>query len=493
MILINFKKYNYICKQDNQKLHLMKYKLEKLEIPVENPFENCKLDREKYAEILKAIITEYENGLVLAINGKWGTGKTTFVEMWKAYLELDNFHTLYFNAWEYDFISDPLIGLLGELKKIDIYKKAEDSLMSVINTACKIALKAAPSMAKGVIKRYVGEDVVDILGASMEEAAEILKKEIENYEKQKNSLAQFRERLGKYVDEVCDKKPLVFIIDELDRCNPYYAVKVLERIKHLFNIPNVIFVLSIDKRQLCNSIRGYYGSNLIDADEYLKRFIDIEYVLPDPDIERYCKYLFDYYGFNSFFYQLKSTYHRTDDLESLFIIATSIFKFKKTTLRQIEKIFTNVYLALVMFDDKHNICADLLCLLTYFRICEYDFYEKIVSKQYTVQELVIQIEKIIPRQIFDLGILEYRNNNRFFYCTIAYLLKSYITTYIGDDKENLLSVQGEEKILTFKVKIMHEKQMIETIEWTENNLRILPLDAITKNINLLSNFQSDIK
>ena len=91
----------------------MKCKLDKLEIPADQPFKNCKLDREKYAEILKTIITTYEKGFVLAINGRWGTGKTTFVEMWKAYLELDNFHTLYFNAWENDFISDPLVGLLG--------------------------------------------------------------------------------------------------------------------------------------------------------------------------------------------------------------------------------------------------------------------------------------------------------------------------------------------------------------------------------------------
>ena len=73
----------------------------------------------------------------MAINGKWGTGKTTFVEMWKAYLKLDHFHTLYFNAWENDFISDPLIGLLGELKKMSPQKKAEEALESVINTAGK--------------------------------------------------------------------------------------------------------------------------------------------------------------------------------------------------------------------------------------------------------------------------------------------------------------------------------------------------------------------
>ena len=65
-------------------------------------------------------------------------------------------------------------------------------------------------------------------------------------------------------------------MDELDRCNPHYAVKVLERIKHLFCIPNIVFVLSIDKMQLANSVRGYYGSDFINAEEYLKETYNIE-------------------------------------------------------------------------------------------------------------------------------------------------------------------------------------------------------------------------
>jgi hypothetical protein len=100
---------------------------------------------------------------------------------------------------------------------------------------------------------------------------------------------------------VCDKgKPLVYMVDELDRCNPTFAVKVLERIKHLFDVPNVVFVLSIDKRQLACSVKGFYGSNEIDADEYLRRFIDVDYYLPKPDAELFCDYLYDYYEYDSF-------------------------------------------------------------------------------------------------------------------------------------------------------------------------------------------------
>ena len=469
----------------------MKCKLEKLEIPAEQPFKNCKLDREKYADVLKAIITTYNKGFVLAINGKWGTGKTTFVEMWKAYLELDNFHTLYFNAWENDFISDPLIGLLGELKKMSPQKKAEEALESVINTAGKIVLKAAPAMFKGVVKRYAGEEIVDILCDGIEEGTSMLKKAIENYENQKRSLSDFRKELENYVNEVCEKKPLIFIIDELDRCNPHYAVKTLERIKHLFNIPNIVFVLSIDKEQLSNSIRGYYGSDLIDANEYLKRFIDIEYALPDPNVQNFCKYLFDYYDFNATLYHNEDQmiYHETSAIDNLLLTATSIFKYKKLTLRQIEKIFTNIRLSLAMFKNKDKIPTNLLCLLTYLRICELDIYEKITHKEYKVQELITEIETIFPQSIFDLSTKKNKIMNRSFYFTIALLLDSYRTTEFGKEG-SLLTSQNENARLFSTVKFIFEPQLVDAIKWTESKQYILPLDSITTKINLFENLQT---
>lgn len=343
----------------------MNCKLGKLEIPADQPFLNCKLGREKYAEVLKAIITTYKKGFVLAIDGKWGTGKTTFVEMWKAYLELDKFHTLYFNAWENDFISDPLVGLIGELTKINSSKRTKDLASSMINTAGRIVLKAVPAMFKGVIKKHTGEEVVEVLYDCIGEGSSMLKKEIDNYERQKESLLKFREDLEIFVNEVCEKKPLIFIIDELDRCNPHYAVKVLERIKHLFNIPNIIFVLSIDKEQLSNSIRGYYGSDLINANEYLKRFIDIEYALPDPDVEKFCSYLYDYYGFEAY----EKARGTKEMEESILTIANTLFMHKNLSLRQIEKIFAHIRLSLNMYKHNQVIYAELICLLTYLRIC----------------------------------------------------------------------------------------------------------------------------
>lgn len=466
----------------------MNCKLEKLEIPPEQPFKNCKLDREKYAEILKAIINTYKKGFVLALNGKWGTGKTTFVEMWKAYLELDNFHTLYFNAWENDFISDPLVGLLGELKKINTKQKAEETLLSVINTAGKIVSSAFPAMIKGVVKQYAGEDVANILSDCTKEGSLIFKKEIENYENQKSGLINFRQELQKFVEEVCDKKPLIFIIDELDRCNPNYAVKVLERIKHLFNIPNIVFVLSIDKQQLSNSIRGYYGSDLIDADEYLKRFIDIEYNLSEPDAEKFCNYLYDYYGFEAY----ESVTGTKDEIKESFLITSGIlFKHKNLSLRQIEKVFAHIRLTLNMYDFNQSIYLELVCLLTYFRICEPDCYDKITHNNYSIQELIDQLETIIPKQILHIQLKNSYSPNRHFCFTLALLLKCYSFSSNNIDSEDnpLIKTLSQSKPeINFNIKTIDKETLLEALVWVSQGNKILPLKQITNRIDLLENF-----
>lgn len=465
----------------------MKCKLEKIEIPANQPFKYCRLDREKYAKILNTIINTYEKGFVLAINGRWGTGKTTFVEMWKAYLELDNFHTLYFNAWENDFISDPLVGLLGELKVISSKTKITTSFTNVLNALGKITIKGVPAMLKALVKEKLGEDVSNILSDFIEEGSTMLSKEIDNYESQKKGLEFFRNELKKFVDEVCDKKPLIFIVDELDRCNPHYAVKTLERIKHLFNIPNIVFVLSIDKEQLSNSIRGYYGSDLIDANEYLKRFIDIEYTLPEPDVDRFCEYLFNYHDFNSAFYysQDQITHYKSNVTNDFLMTATAIFRYKKLTLRQVEKIFTNIRLSLNMFSDRRSLYANLIFLLTYLRTCESDCYEKISHREYTEQELIEKIEKIFPKQIFEL---KYNSKNEYFYFTIALLLICYQTTNLErvEDERLLGKLEGNTKLF-FDENIINKQKITEALEWYKSKSNIIPLETITAKINLLEN------
>ena len=105
-------------------------------------------------------------------------------------------------------------------------------------------------------------------------------------------------------------------------------------------IPNIIFVLAINKKELCNAIQGYYGSTNINSEEYLRRFIDIEYTLTKPNMEVYCNHLYDEYGFSDFFgNENRKQYFSGDREEKSFkMMTTAISNSEQTNLRQIERV-----------------------------------------------------------------------------------------------------------------------------------------------------------
>jgi predicted AAA+ superfamily ATPase len=128
-----------------------------VETPKENPFLNCKLAREPYAKVLTDIVRTNSDGFVLAIDNKWGAGKTTFISMWKQHLENEEFQTLYFNAWENDFENNPFIALTAELKVL-LKGESSDTFKEILKKGSKIAQATIPSIIKSVVKKYAGED-----------------------------------------------------------------------------------------------------------------------------------------------------------------------------------------------------------------------------------------------------------------------------------------------------------------------------------------------
>lgn len=378
----------------------MNYRFEEIDIIPDNPFANCKLGRERYAKILEQILSKGSDGCVMSLNGSWGTGKTTFVKMWQQMLENEGYTTLFFNEWEHDYITDPIVGLIGELSNISPKEKTKKHLASIKKIASKLFLRIVPTIGKQITEHYLGEEVADAVSEALDEGTDIFKSEIEKYQEESNGIKAFRTSLQKFA-ECCDEEhPLVFFIDELDRCNPNFAVKVLERIKHLFAVPHVIFVLSIDKKQLANSVRGFYGSDRIDADEYLRRFIDIEYFLPKPDYNSFINYVCDTL-------ELESLLSKNCDKdygshkECVMSLIVRLLSEKNLTLRQIEKILTHTKLVLQSQQNNRNNCPEVLIILLYFRFFEYDLYLKIKQRELDIQQLSDAVEKSLGPNVFE--------------------------------------------------------------------------------------------
>jgi hypothetical protein len=364
-------------------------------IDKDNPFLNCKLAREKYANILTDIVKNYKDGFVLAINSEWGTGKTTFVKMWQQQLQNSNLQTLYFNAWENDFEENPLIALIAEFKEL-YGKNSNVKFKSVIEKATTLFKNIAPALAKTVAESNTATKAIADLAENLTKGAtEILEDELKEYNKKKQGIIHFKKALKDFVDAIEGEKPIVFIIDELDRCRPSYAVLLLEQIKHLFCVPNIVFVLAIDKEQLGHAVRGVYGSEKLNAEEYLRRFIDLEYSLPRPDTKTYLTYLYHYFKFNEMLLGEKRKNIREfwDEPDAFVDISAILFEKGKLSLRQQERIFAHARIALRSLRFNQYLFPTLFTYLIYLKQYHYGIYTSIQAKNYNTQDL---LQKVIP-------------------------------------------------------------------------------------------------
>lgn len=247
-------------------------------------FEYDKLNRKNIAVNLIDILQKFDtsDGLILAIDSAWGGGKTTFIKMWKNMLDSESkIPNLYFSAWEDDHTKEPLVAIFSQLysylKSIKIDKGKLEKLSNIIK---KIFAKTLPNISK-VMAQYLLVNILKIDNKSLQKIIESFSENtatilLESYTKEKEAIKQLKRLLSSIIES--ESKPFIIFIDELDRTRPTYAIEMLETIKHLFGIPNLIFVISIDKAQLSKSIQAVYGD--IDTQNYLRRFFDLEFILP---------------------------------------------------------------------------------------------------------------------------------------------------------------------------------------------------------------------
>lgn len=471
----------------------MSVKHHDLEIIPGKPFANCKLNRKEYATVLTSLIDSYPEGFVLAINNKWGTGKTTFIRMWNQSLIDLEYKTIYFNAWENDFDDNALTALMGELKSLKT-KSNQEQLQSVIKTAAKISKHLLPTLVRAAAEKYINtETITDAITDITKGAVDIFEKDVEEYSKRKKSISEFKSELSSFIEKTSDSKPVIFIIDELDRCRPNYAVSILEQIKHFFSVPNIVFVLSIDKLQLGNAICGVYGSDKIDSEEYLKRFIDIEYSLPKPDQDTFFKYLYEYFNFDEFISSPeRMNYNELNrDKDSFFEICKILFNDPNVTLRQQERIFAHSRIALKAFTPNNYLLPSLYLFLVYLKNTKADIYNGINQKAYSLEQLQQKYFEIVSHNVNE-------NSERQMIWLEVYLLNSYSNYLSYPSRQRLVQWQWDsgKKISTIKSIIDKSEDnsifinALESINRGGSNIGDLSIEHLLKKINITEAFKT---
>lgn len=270
----------------------MRFFISPLDIPDDQGFSKD-VDIFGRAEIGKGLtnlVSRVEDPLVIAIDGQWGSGKTTFLKMWAGSLRGEGYPVVYFDAFAHDYIGDAYIALAGET--ISLLKSQKRSSTAtgkrfvnkalgvgrvLLRSSLKVGVKTA---TMGVLTAADLEEVADAASGELADRTdEYIGEIITKQKEQKQTIDSFKDALSEIPSALAANgeggfKPLIFIIDELDRCRPDFALELLERMKHIFSVPNVHFVLGVHMGQLENSVAAAYGSR-IDAALYLQKFVHL--------------------------------------------------------------------------------------------------------------------------------------------------------------------------------------------------------------------------
>ena len=383
----------------------MHLKLPPIEVPDAQPFANDKLQRQQSADLLCRFLSTVPTPYVLAIDAEWGQGKTTFLRMWERFLKNEGFPVHYFNAWEADYEPDPLIALMAEIRSFASVraktqnpteaKTIKKHAKAIGRVGIRITQYALPKLIKaGTAGIIDAEELSELFG---KEASEITEKVAEGalneYEKQKQSLSDFKSELQNLASSLAgeQRKPLVILVDELDRCRPTYAVELIERIKHLFSVPGVVFVLALDRHQLSATVQAVYGDRF-DGSGYLKRHFDFEYAFPTPDLANYCNFVYQSLGFDT----LVDSRHLDINIKSPFLAFVRLTaRALNASLRDIAHVMSRMYVAFALGKPGFSPDPRMLTVLAFTRHLDSDLYKNILEGKVTSEVLIDRFRGVL--------------------------------------------------------------------------------------------------
>lgn len=270
------------------------------------------LDRQPFVEQLISIanmLADNKKNACYAINGSWGVGKTYVLDMFEQQIRdygqegttLGRFLVLHYNCWQYDYYEEPLIAIVSAMMDAiddEVCLLSSETKEIIKNTLREIA-KDFLNEANRFVKKKTGINIkkwVTFWKAAKENAEKKIEENhnFDTYFDFKKKLAKLKDTIG----SLSKDQTVLFVVDELDRCLPEYAIKVLERLHHVFDeIPNVQVVLSVDKQQLENTVSQIYGTGT-SVESYLAKFIDFEVKLEAGTIQDNFEMRFKYYTKN---------------------------------------------------------------------------------------------------------------------------------------------------------------------------------------------------
>lgn len=376
-------------------------KATELSVDLTNPFAGDRLGRRPLADNLTQLVSTLTQPVVLALDGPWGSGKTTFARMWRPVLEHEGHSVIHFNAWDNDFADDPLFALMATVETQlspepegggEAWETAKRMAARFSRAVAPLALRIAARAILGTselesltaLPDGSADDVSEFANAAAEEQIRRHAEAARTQKAFRNALTEFASRITQRIDG--KTRSVVVIVDELDRCKPLFALNMLERIKHFFSVQGIVFVLVLDKTQLGHSIRAVYGSGL-DADNYLRRFIDLTIELPEPNAIEFVRYLYGHFGI--------SELQPLEQSELTTVTMAALFDAFRIRLREQEQLLAELAVAARVVGRSAYAALELLSVLVVLRVINRDLYLR-YARGYARAEEVLAFLKSVP-------------------------------------------------------------------------------------------------
>jgi hypothetical protein len=381
------------------------------EIDAHDPWKDDALKTRQYlGQRLIDLISSQQQPLSICIDGSWGSGKTFFVERWETELRNNGFQVIHFNAWEEDFFDDPMPALVGQLWRDLGFEKEKSGLTGELSKDAKTVASFLWRFGRKFAIHAAKKKSVDVVGCDSGQLDEFVSEDITNAGSILDEYNEFREsqdEFGKALERLVKAKatptstgPCVFVVDELDRCQPLFAVKVLERIKHFLSIQNLVFVFCVDKENLGKSLKAVYGE--IDVENYLYRFFDFVFPLTSPDKQSFCDELWNRYQIANSMRAHDAECHderdcllKTDNkFHECFSFLAS---YHHLTFREIEYVFRSYLLVLRDNSIQHRrIQPHLLAMMLFLRLRNRPLANRFIHLGCSPAEV---IDELLPEQL----------------------------------------------------------------------------------------------
>ena len=373
-----------------------------------NEFTQDNLNREKLAKDYTTFLNKLQGNHVIALDAPWGSGKSKFIDFMCSKFDENKDVYVKYNAWENDYTNEPLISLMS-----DVFRGFEnkqyigvDEMKGLVSKISNIGLKSLSAITKGATRIVLGEGGSEDATEAIKEIGRIFVDDnvdslFKTIDESKKSRTEFKIQLDKYTKQILEEKTktkLFIIIDELDRCKPTFAIELLESIKHLFDIEEIVFFIAVDRTQLAESIKSIYGQGF-DSDTYLHRFFDMELHLPKINLEKHFEIILNHKFNNPEAYNdYKCNTYITSAIHTLDL-----------TIRDFERITSETILLKtinVLKGDEFEICI-LLLILKYKKPDVYDIIFKNDTNDFT--SLNVKILEIKNSEKLNIFIISCRD------------------------------------------------------------------------------------